>query len=395
MKLATQLSVAFSSAGLVLLSATPEAKSLSLTYDRQIGSPGFGPGELFVPQGIGVNPADNNVYISNGRGLNPDGTFNPDLGNRVDIFTQGGEYLGAISSGRQGSGEGLDEPADIKFDPIAGDLYVGDVFNSEIDVYDPSTREYVRSFGSFGGPVEDRIFFGPGGMDFDAQGNLYVSDFSADEIKVYDREGELAKTIGSAGSEPGQFLGPAGLIISENTGRIYVTDQFNNRIQVLDSDGEFLFAFGSEGTGPGQFNEPIGIEVDEFENIYVADSQNGRVQAFDRQGNFLTEFGEPARTPDGEIVPPPALDGPPFGDPLVLEPGVFNWTAGLHYYDSQLYVGDFFQGRVQVLNVEGNDSSAVPEPSTLLGSAVLGLGGLTAKLAKALKHKLGNHLEEF
>lgn len=55
--------------------------------------------------------------------------------------------------------------------------------------------------------------------------------------------------------------------------------------------------------------------MDEFENIYVADSQNSRVQAFDKDGNFLTAFGEPARNESGEIVPPPALGGPPFGDP--------------------------------------------------------------------------------
>lgn len=222
-------------------------------------------------------------------------------------------------------------------------------------------------------------------MDFDADGNLYVTDFSADVVKVYDRDGELTETIGSSGSEPGQFLGPAGLIISENTGNIYINDQFNNRVQVLDSEGNPLFAFGEEGVGPGQFNEPIGIEVDEFENIYVADSQNNRLQAFDSEGNFLAEFGEPVQEPGF-----PAPGELPFStNPADLEPGVFNWTAGLNYNDGKLYVGDFFTGRVQVVNVEdaapgGEDpgtTPAVPEPSSVIGLALLGFGAAT-RIAK-------------
>ena len=384
------LSIVIASAGFIVLAATAQANAqsntdITLEYDSRIGSPGFAPGELFVPQGIGVQDETGNLFVSNGRGLNPDGTFNPAVGNRVEVFDSEGNYLRSVGSGRQGSGQGFDEPADIQFDPLTGNMHVGDVFNSEIDVYNPNTGEFIRSYGSFDGPVEGRLFFGPGGMSFDKDGNLYVSDFSADYIKVYDREGELSKTIGEPGSELGQFVGPAGLRISENTGNIYVTDQYNNRVQVLDPQGEPLFAFGSAGSGEGQFAQPIGIEVDEYENIYVADSQNSRVQAFDKEGNFLTSYGEPTTTPSGEVVPPPALGSPPFGDPIDLSPGKFNWTAGLHYDDDKLYVGDFFQGNVQVVDVVRTEP--VPEPSQVLGIAVLGAGAAAGKLLRKRRLK--------
>ena len=385
MKRISKLSLALASAGLTLAIAG-EAKALTLEFDSQIGSPGFGPGELFVPQGIGVGPEDGNVYVANGRGQNPDGSFNPDLGNRVDVFSPDGEYLRAITSGSQEPGAGLDGTADIKFDPFTGNLYIGDVFNSEVDVYEPNTGEFVTSFGSFSGAGPNDIFFGPGGMDFDAQGNLYVTDFSGDVVKVYGRDGELINSFGELGDEPKQFDGPAGLIISENTGNIYINDQFNNRVQVLDSEENFLFAFGTEGTEPGQFNEPIGIEVDEFENIYVADSQNNRVQVFDSEGNFLTQFGEPVADPG-----PPAPGEPPFAtNPADLEPGVFNWTGGLNYVDDELYVGDFFSGRVQVLSVEDNEPAqqqSVPEPSSVFSLTLLGLGGLSAAWRRRRQHK--------
>ncbi|ACK70704.1 NHL repeat containing protein [Gloeothece citriformis PCC 7424] len=362
MKFAKHLSIAVATSGFMVLGTAAETLAVTLSFHSQIGEPGFGPGQLFVPQGIGVQDSTGNIFVSNGRGLNPDGSFNPNLGNRVEIFNPQGNYLGSIGTGSQEPGDGFDEPADLKFDPATGELHVGDVFNSEIDVYNPNTGEYIRSYGSFGGPVEGRIFFGPGGMSFDNKGNIYITDFSEDVIKVYDASsGELTRTIGSSGTAPGQFQGPAGITVSPNTGRIYVNDQYNYRVQVLAPDGNFLFAFGERGSEPGQLREGIGIEVDEFENIYVADSQNSRVQAFDRNGNFLTSFGQPAD------APPPALGAPPFGDPLDLTPGVFNWTAGLHYDDSKLYVGDFFQGRVQVIE-------AVPEPNTILGVLLFGVG---------------------
>jgi DNA-binding beta-propeller fold protein YncE len=388
MGLVKNLALTLACTGVTVLAAAGEAKAqLTLEYEKQIGSPGFGPGELFVPQGIGVQDETGNTYVSNGRGLNPDGTFNPNLGNRVDVFDPQGSYVRSIGSGSQEPGQGFDEPADLKFNPQTGDLHVGDVFNSEIDVYKPDTGEFIRSYGSFGGPVEGRLFFGPGGMSFGQDGNLYATDFSEDIIKVYNgQDGELVKTIGSPGSELGQFSGPAGITVSPNTGNIYVGDQYNGRIQVLDPQGDPLFAFGERGSEPGQLREPIGVEVDEFENIYVADSQNSRVQAFDKDGNFLTAFGEPARNESGEIVPPPALGGPPFGDPLVLEPGTFNWTAGLHYDDDKLYVGDFFQGRVQVLNVN-RETTEVPEPSAVLGIAVLGAGAAAVKFRKHRQQK--------
>ncbi|MBW4557634.1 MAG: scytonemin biosynthesis PEP-CTERM protein ScyF [Trichormus sp. ATA11-4-KO1] len=391
MALVKKLSIAIAGAGLMTLAIASTAEALTLKYETSIGRPATFtdgdfpgvPGVITVPQGIGVQDSTKNIFVSNGRGID-----------RVDVFDSQGNYIKGIGSTGSGPGE-FDEPADLRFNPITGDLHVGDVFNSRINVFD-AEGNYKTSYASFSGPVEDRLFFGPGGMDFDATGNLYVSDFSADIIKVYNPEGEQIRTIGSPGSEPGQFLGPGGLIISDTTGRIYVNDQYNGRVQVLDPNGDFLFAFGSTGSEPGQFKEPIGIDVDEYENIYVADSQNSRVQVFDKEGNFLTTFGEPTRNSSGEIVPPPtpvALGGTtPYGTPIDLEPGKFNWTAGLHYNDGKVYVGDFFQGRIQVLTVER--AAKVPEPTSILGLGLLGLGFTATKLRKHKQKKTLISLEK-
>jgi DNA-binding beta-propeller fold protein YncE len=396
MGLVKNLSLTIASTGCMLLAATSQAFAVSLSFDSQIGSPGFGPpvgapGELFVPQGIAVQDSTNEIFVANGRGVNQDGTFNPALGNRIEVYDPQGNHLRAISFGRQGEGEGLDQTADLKFHPVTGELHMGDVYNSEIDVYKP-TGEYVRSYGSFSGQVPDRQFFGPGGMQFDKNNNLYVTDFSGDVVKKYDgTTGDLLQTFGGFGSEPGQFFGPAGLNISQNTGNIYVTDQYNNRIQVFSPEGTPLFAFGSRGSGPGQLREAIGIELDEQDNVYVADSVNSRVQVFDKDGNFLTEYGQPARNAQGEIVPPPTRGGPPFGNPLDLSPGVFNWTGGAHYNEGKLYIGDFFQGRVQVLNVD-KGKTKIPEPGALLGFGLITLAASKSVVKRRNQRKLSEEL---
>ncbi|MBW4613593.1 MAG: scytonemin biosynthesis PEP-CTERM protein ScyF [Desmonostoc vinosum HA7617-LM4] len=377
MRLVKNLSIAIVGTGLMGLATSAPAWSLSLKYERSIGSPGFGSGQLFVPQGITVDDAGN-VLVSNGRGLNPDGSFNPDIGNKVEVFDSQGDYLRAIGKGGKGPGE-FDEPAALEIDPVTKNLYVGDVFNNRVNVFDPQGK-YIKSFGSFGKLIPGRAFFGPSGITFDKTGNVYVGDFSGDKINKYTKNGELIGSIGGNGTEPGQFQGPAGVRISPVSGNFFVADQFNNRVQVLDPKGNPLLTFGSAGSEPGQFNQPIGIEVDEYENIYVADSINSRVQVFNKDGKFLTAFGKPA------AAPAPALGEPPFGEPLDLTPGTFNWTGGTKYEDGKLYVGDFFQGRVQVLKIEGR-SKEVPEPTSILGTALFGVGATIIKLQKSGRKK--------
>ncbi|OKH42123.1 6-bladed beta-propeller [Calothrix sp. HK-06] len=394
MGLVKNLSLTIASAGCMFLAATSQAFAVSLTFDKQIGEPGFGPpigepGELFVPQGITVEKSTGNVYVSNGRGLNPDGTFNPAIGNRVEVYDQNGTWIKAVGEGGKGIGQ-FDEPSALEFSPKTGNLYVGDVFNNRVNVYDPNGN-FINSFGEFGGLIPGRAFFGPSGVTFDKDNNVYIGDFSGDKINKYTPDGQLIGSIGTSGTAPGQFQGPAGVRISPVSGNFYVSDQFNNRVQVLDPTGKPLLTFGEQGTGPGQFNQPIGIEVDDQENIYVADSINSRVQVFDKNGKFLTSYGEVARDASGNPVAPPKLGEPPFGTTLDLTPGRFNWTAGTALSGDKLYVGDFFQGRVQVLNID-KGSTKVPEPGALFGFGLLGLAATNSVIKRRRQRKLGKDL---
>jgi hypothetical protein len=61
------------------------------------------------------------------------------------------------------------------------------------------------------------------GIALDSGGNVYVSDFSAIKVWVFDRNGRSLPGIGRKGQGPGEFEAPTGLGIGPD-GRLYVRD---------------------------------------------------------------------------------------------------------------------------------------------------------------------------
>jgi streptogramin lyase len=61
------------------------------------------------------------------------------------------------------------------------------------------------------------------GIAVDRAGNVYVSDFSATQIWVFDAAGRSLKAIGRKGQGPGEFQAPTGIAIGPDA-RLYVRD---------------------------------------------------------------------------------------------------------------------------------------------------------------------------
>lgn len=140
---------------------------------------------------------------------------------------------------------------------------------------------------------------------------LYVCDILDHEIEVWDRrDGHLLSSFGGKGSEPGQFYLPTQLAIDPH-GNLVVTDTGNFRVQVLSPTGEPLRQIGGMGTGLGRFAWPKGMDVDDRGRIYVADSRLANVQIFDEMGRLLLFFGGPG--PDrGNLDLPAGLSVHPW-----------------------------------------------------------------------------------
>ena len=133
-------------------------------------------------------------------------------------------------------------------------------------------------------------------IEFNQQGELFLSDEHTHRISVFDAQGRFQRCFGRWGQDDGFFDRPSGIAFAQN-GDIYVVDTLNYRVQRLTQEGRFLFAWGSLGTAEGKFDMPWGIAVDGAGNvlvtdwrgdgdIYVCDWLNDRVQVFDPQGKY-------------------------------------------------------------------------------------------------------------
>jgi|CZKJ01.1.fsa_nt_gi sugar lactone lactonase YvrE len=137
----------------------------------------------------------------------------------------------------------------------------------------------------------------PGGMAIDIENRLlYVADVAQDQVLVYDADSlKLKRRIGTGGqkhalTDPGDFARPAGLAVDRD-GNLYVADTLNNRIEIFDGDGKFIRTFGKAGDGPGYFARPKGVAIDSDGHIWVVDGMQDRVQVFNQESQLLITFG--------------------------------------------------------------------------------------------------------
>jgi DNA-binding beta-propeller fold protein YncE len=123
-----------------------------------------------------------------------------------------------------------------------------------------------------------------------ADGSVYISDFTKDQVYKYRDDGGFVGSIGGPGAKEGQFYGPTALAL-DRSGDLYVIDSGNKRIQKFSKEGDFLLSFGREGEGDEEFFHPSGVAVDPAGRIYVADHGKKTIQVYDRSGNFLGKLG--------------------------------------------------------------------------------------------------------
>ncbi len=69
-------------------------------------------------------------------------------------------------------------------------------------------------------------------------GNVYVLEVPDQRVTVYDKDGKFVGRVGGRGAGPGKFLLPAGVAVDED-GNIYVGDRNLERMQSFDPKGEY------------------------------------------------------------------------------------------------------------------------------------------------------------
>jgi len=149
-----------------------------------------------------------------------------------------------------------------------------DFHNNRIQVFDLELT-FTTSFGTEGSGQGE--YDRPSDLDFDSQGNIYVSEYGNNRVQVLDPNIRYLRQFGDQ-SGPGELKEPEGIHIVHDC--VYVSDYGNNRIAVFQLSGAFLTSFGKCGRGRGEFNSPLGLVFDCNGFLHVCDWLNDRIQVF-------------------------------------------------------------------------------------------------------------------
>ena len=133
------------------------------------------------------------------------------------------------------------------------------------------------------------------GLNFDAGGNLWCTEYASHCVRKMSPSGEELLTIGTPGkpgAEGDPFRRPTDVAF-DSQGFLYISDGYDNaRVHKYSAAGELLKSWGKPGTGPGQFDISHCVRVDPDDRVMVCDRSNDRIQIFDTEGSYLEEWGD-------------------------------------------------------------------------------------------------------
>ena len=177
----------------------------------RLGSRGSGIGQFNEPRQLSIS-TNGDVYIAD--------TNN----NRIQILDS------SLHPIREVTHPSMHRPCDVKL--TTEEMYVlSDVDSPCVHVF-THTGHKTRSLITCGRVMQiaqSYIFC------LDTKKNLIISDFYADQIRIFSNEGDLLHTIGERGHQVGMFYCPHGLALTSNLNLVTVSWNNNYGLQIFSS----------------------------------------------------------------------------------------------------------------------------------------------------------------
>jgi sugar lactone lactonase YvrE len=224
----------------------------------------------------------------------------------VTVTTIAGNEFAGFADGT-GSAAKFNNPVGIAVDG-QGIVYVTDELNQRVRKI--TTGGIVTTFaGSAQQGINDGTgsaaqFYNPQGIASDAQGNLVVVDSRSFLIRkvtpgavVTTLAGNIVLGFTDGTGSAAQFRTPTGAALDAQ-GNVYVADWSNHAIRKITPGGVVTTLAGNgtpgfaDGTGgAARFNYPYGLTVDGQGNVFVADEQNHSIRKITPAGVVTTVAG--------------------------------------------------------------------------------------------------------
>ena len=276
------------------------------------GDGGFATQAVIDPRALGVvaNPVGSALYITDGKGNR---IRKVDLLSNTITTVAGTGEGGTGGDGGPASAAQLWIPLGIAFDG-QGNTYVSELTSHRVRRIDRNGIIQTVAGTGISGYNGDNIsalkanISTPYGVAVDGAGNLYIADFDNHRVRMVDVRGTITTIAGNGingytgdnGPAVNADLGTPSDVTFDAQGNLYITDYIQCVVRRVDANGIITTVAGNNFrgyTGDGglatqaQLNLPFRTSFDVAGNFYIADLGNNRVRRVDALTGIITTIG--------------------------------------------------------------------------------------------------------
>ena len=222
------------------------------------GKTGTAPGQLYNPYGVAIDDNTHQIFVAN------------HWNNRVDVFSETGEYIYQLGVGRLNYPYGIDILGDSVYVSCGGDHTVSKFSLTELC--------RVRRIGGKGS--NNGQFNGPKQLTTDPIGRVFIADINNYRISVHDPDLNHLYNITLQ-----SMARPRDVKVSRD--RLYVLCPYNNPCMlVLTLEGDKLHSLITCGRRMDVLC-PLFFCLDPLHNFVLSDHRSYSICIFSPEGNLL------------------------------------------------------------------------------------------------------------